>query len=78
VSSGREPPGEGELRSGPGPHPAPQPAAPPDGLCPSCAHVRIVRSQRGSTFLLCELSRSDARFPRYPPQPRILCAGFRR
>lgn len=62
-------PRTGAPRAGPG--------VGPEGLCPSCAYARTVRSARGSIFLLCELSRSDPRFPRYPPQPRILCAGFR-
>jgi hypothetical protein len=38
--------------------------------------VRAITSERGSVFLLCELSRSDARFPRYPPQPRMACTGY--
>ena len=43
-------------------------------LCESCAHLREVISGRGSRFL-CLLSRSDDRFPRYPPQPVVRCAG---
>jgi len=50
----------------------------PDGLCPPCRHVQVVRSERGSTFHLCRLSRSDPAFPRYPPQPRLVCRGFER
>ena len=37
----------------------------------------MVRSNRGSTFLLCGLSRADPRFARYPRLPVILCDGFR-
>ena len=48
------------------------------GLCPHCPHVRKITSERGSLFLLCELSRSDARFPRYPAQPRMVCSGYPR
>lgn len=47
------------------------------GLCPSCAHVRVVTSAR-SRFLLCGLSREDARFAKYPPQPVLACPGWRR
>lgn len=47
------------------------------GLCGRCAHRRMVRSKRGSTFLLCGLSRTDPRFARYPRLPVILCDGFR-
>jgi hypothetical protein len=46
------------------------------GLCPRCAHVRVVTSQRGSTFLQCLRSREDARYPKYPPQPVLVCRGF--
>ena len=47
------------------------------GLCPSCAHVRVVTSGKGSTFLLCGLAKTDARFPKYPPQPRMECPGHK-
>jgi hypothetical protein len=46
------------------------------GLCAVCRHARVVISGRGSRFLLCERSRVDPRFPRYPPLPVIRCAGF--
>lgn len=48
------------------------------GLCPRCIHVRRIESAKGSVFLLCERSKDDPRFPRYPPQPRVECAGFER
>ena len=48
----------------------------PRGLCPLCRHVRTITSGRGSTFWLCELSKRDPGFPKYPPQPRMTCAGF--
>ncbi|MGH7443766.1 MAG: hypothetical protein ACREKM_02775 [Longimicrobiales bacterium] len=35
-----------------------------------------MRSRRGSTFLLCGLSRTDPRFPRYPRLPVLACTGF--
>jgi len=44
----------------------------PDSLCRRCAHLKLVRSGRGSVFLMClEPSR-----PKYPPQPVRLCRGF--
>jgi hypothetical protein len=52
------------------------PALPPAGLCTSCTHARIVTSSRGSAFLLCQLSTTDPRFPRYPALPVWSCAGF--
>jgi hypothetical protein len=45
-------------------------------LCASCIHGRIVTSARGSTFLLCGRSRTDARYPKYPRQPVLRCAGY--
>jgi hypothetical protein len=48
------------------------------GLCATCVHVQIVRSARGSEFVLCQLSRSDSRFPKYPPLPILACGGYQR
>ncbi len=48
----------------------------PAGLCATCRHGRQVRSRRGSSFLLCGLARTDARFPRYPRLPVLACAGY--
>ena len=44
------------------------------GLCATCAHVRLVVTPR-SRFVLCERSRSDADFPRYPRLPVLACRG---
>ena len=46
------------------------------GLCRTCAHARTVASARGSTFYLCRLSETDARFPKYPRLPVLRCAGY--
>ncbi len=46
------------------------------GLCPSCLHVRVVRSGRGSQFLMCARSASDERFPKYPRLPVVSCVGY--
>jgi hypothetical protein len=45
-------------------------------LCETCASVRQVNTPKGSRFLLCELSRTDPAFPKYPPQPVVYCDGF--
>lgn len=39
-------------------------------------HARIIESRRGSRFYMCELSRTDSRFPKYPPLPVIRCIGY--
>ena len=46
------------------------------GLCASCRHSRVVTSKRGSAFRLCERSRTDPRYPRYPPLPVLRCDGY--
>jgi len=43
-------------------------------LCESCRWVREVTTRR-SLFLLCELSKTDATYPKYPPQPVVCCEG---
>jgi hypothetical protein len=41
--------------------------------------VRRIVSAKGSTFWMCELAREKPEeFPRYPPQPRMVCSGFAR
>jgi hypothetical protein len=48
------------------------------GLCDSCQHQRIVRNTRGSSFSLCERSKTDPDFPRYPRLPVEQCSGDER
>jgi hypothetical protein len=51
---------------------------PPAGLCDSCRHQRVIRNTRGSSFSLCERSRTDPDFPRYPRLPVRACRGYER
>ena len=44
----------------------------PDSLCHRCAHLRVVHSGRGSTFLMCR----EPSLPKYAPQPVRACPGF--
>jgi hypothetical protein len=44
-------------------------------LCETCQNMREVRTAR-SRFLLCELSVTNAVYPKYPPQPVVRCGGF--
>jgi hypothetical protein len=44
-------------------------------MCETCGNVREVRTAR-SGFLLCELSLTDAAYPKYPPQPVVRCDGY--
>jgi hypothetical protein len=45
-------------------------------LCESCQNMREVRTAR-SRFLLCELSVTNAAYPKYPPQPVVNCDGYK-
>ena len=46
------------------------------GLCGSCVHARIIENRRGSRFYMCELSKVDPAFPKYPPLPVVKCSGY--
>jgi hypothetical protein len=46
------------------------------GLCGNCRHCRLLESDKGSTFLLCQLSQTDDSFPKYPRLPVFICRGF--
>jgi len=48
------------------------------GLCETCSHRQIVRSSKGSSFVLCRLSEVDPSFRRYPVLPIIACRGYER
>jgi len=45
------------------------------GLCDSCRHQKVVTNTRGSSFSLCERSKTDERYPKYPRVPVHECAG---
>jgi hypothetical protein len=46
------------------------------GLCEKCRHAKTITSDRGSTFILCELSKTDKRFAKYPRLPVLACSGY--
>ena len=46
------------------------------GLCDSCLHQKLVGNTRGSKFSLCERSKTDERFPKYPRVPVLDCRGY--
>jgi hypothetical protein len=48
------------------------------GLCADCQQARRIESDRGSVFVMCELSFTDSRFPKYPRLPVLACDGFER
>jgi hypothetical protein len=46
------------------------------GLCATCLHIAVVRSDRGSTFYRCEKSKTDPSYPKYPRLPVLQCPGW--
>ncbi|PYV49825.1 MAG: hypothetical protein DMG92_09835 [Acidobacteria bacterium] len=46
------------------------------GLCAECKYMRLIKSDRGATFYLCQRSASDASLPKYPRLPVIQCRGY--
>lgn len=47
------------------------------GLCDTCQNAKLIRNTRGSVFLMCELSKTDDGYPKYPPVPIVQCQGYR-
>ena len=48
------------------------------GLCRSCRHARVVRSDRGSVFYQCRRSFTDPAYAAYPRLPVLRCPGYER
>lgn len=48
------------------------------GLCDSCRHQKVVTNTRGSSFSLCERSKTDESYPKYPRVPVRECVGHER
>ena len=46
------------------------------GLCSVCRHVRIISSDRASTFYLCQRSATDARNPKISGAAVRSCVGY--
>jgi hypothetical protein len=46
------------------------------GLCGHCKHARVIRSSKGSEFTLCERSKTDRRYRKYPALPVVRCDGY--
>jgi hypothetical protein len=49
---------------------------PPAGLCDSCRHQQLVHTTRDSTFSLCQRSKTDPAYSRYPRLPVVECPGY--
>jgi hypothetical protein len=49
---------------------------PPAGLCDSCRHQKVIRTGRGSEFSMCERSKTEPGYPKYPRVPVRACPGY--
>jgi hypothetical protein len=47
------------------------------GLCAACSFARKLSTKSSSTIYLCERSKDEPRFPKYPSLPVLRCDGFR-
>lgn len=45
-------------------------------LCETCTFMREIVTPKGSRFLLCQLSQTDPKYPKYPPQPVVRGGGY--
>ena len=50
----------------------------PAGLCDSCRHQRLIRTGRGSVFSMCERSKREPVYDKYPRVPVVACPGYER
>lgn len=46
------------------------------GLCETCRFHAIVTNNRGGEFHLCELSKTDPSYAKYPRLPVFNCTGY--
>jgi len=46
------------------------------GLCADCKFAQRITSSKGSEFLMCGLSKTEPRFPKYPRLPVLACSGY--
>ena len=48
----------------------------PAGMCDSCRHQKLIRTGRGSVFSMCERSKAEPGYPKYPRVPVLACPGY--
>ena len=46
------------------------------GLCFDCTYAKVIDTDHGSRFYLCQLSATDPKFPKYPRLPVVQCSGY--
>jgi len=45
-------------------------------LCETCQRMQEIITPKGSRFLLCQLSKTNSDYPKYPAQPIVRCVGY--
>ena len=45
-------------------------------LCETCQRMQEIITPKGSRFLLCQLSKTNTDYLKYPPQPIVRCVGY--
>jgi hypothetical protein len=48
----------------------------PIGLCTTCRYIKIIKSAKGSIFVMCEGAKVDTRLRKYPVLPVFECVGY--
>ena len=48
----------------------------PIGMCTTCKYVKVIKSARGSMFVMCNRAKVDSRLAKYPVLPVIHCPGY--
>ena len=46
------------------------------GLCARCTHAQRIETGKNSRFILCLVSKTDERFPKYPRLPMTDCTAY--
>lgn len=59
-----------------GPHNDSDPRPFAQSMCWTCRHLRVIRSGKGSTFLMCGYAVENKLGRKYPPQPVLQCGAY--
>jgi hypothetical protein len=46
------------------------------GLCAHCLHAQRIETSKESRFILCQYSKIDETFPKYPRLPMTSCSAY--
>ena len=46
------------------------------GHCATCRFLHVIKSARGNFFVMCNLSKTDSEFEKYPTLPVYSCDGY--